>query len=81
MSSIILSYRGKTDLTATPMDPITIKTYFNAAARINPATANDPTNINDYYNDGANGILNGVPVTGPKIFPTKLEWRPFIDYE
>lgn len=61
------------------MTPITIKTYFNAALRI--SLPGDTGNINDYYNDVANGVLNGVPVTGPKIFPTKLEWRPFIDYE
>jgi len=70
LSSIILSYRGKTELTAAVMTPITIKTYFDAALRISNSA--DTSNVNDYYNDVANGILNGVPVNGPKIFPTKL---------
>lgn len=70
LSNIILSYRGKTVISATAMNPITVTSYFNAATRI--STPADATNVNDFYNSALNGVLNGIPITGPKRFPIKL---------
>lgn len=66
LTQITIQFRGVTAAAAVTATPITIKSYFDAALRISAPT--DATNVNDFYRQ----TINGIDITGPKKFPTKL---------